>query len=115
MNCKIHPHTSNVFYLNNFYTDYYLTKIMVDDEYIKLMRIKKRFCTESIHRLFTIKISDIPDTILTTNINYALMKYRVYNYNYEIKKREKNAKKQKNVEKLIFSIMVGVSVLIVII
>jgi hypothetical protein len=100
---SISPENKKVFYLNNFDTDYYLTKIEVGENKIKMSRIKSRFYRRKIEtRTYVVDIVD------NSNIKNALICYRRYNFEYEMKRRERIHKNRKKIEKILFvSMFIG--------
>lgn len=113
MSSRVYPENLNVIYLKNFITDYYLTKIEIKDKIIKMSRVKKLFNIERKSRTLTIQKSDIPEFIIMNEVDYALMIYRRYNFNYENQRREKILKNNKKNEKYIIPLVVGMTALII--
>jgi hypothetical protein len=93
----------NIIYLNNFYTDYYLTRIEINNNVIKMSRVKKIYKYE----LSTRKLE-----IRNSNLNEALIRYKLYNFDYEIQRREKIYKQRDKVEKgLMVAFIIGAVVI----
>lgn len=93
----------NIIYLNNFYTDYYLTKIEIKNNVIKMSRVKKIYKYE----LSTRKLE-----IRNSNLKEALIRYKLYNFDYEIQRRQKIYKQRDKVEKgLMVAFIIGAVVI----
>jgi hypothetical protein len=92
---SITPENNRTIYLNNFYTDYYLTKIEMNDSVIKMSRIKK---------VCKYEIQSRKLQVTNVTLDEALRRYRTYNFDYELKRKDIIYKQQKKVEK---GIMVG--------
>lgn len=103
---SISPENNKIFYLNNFDTDYYLTKIEVGENKIKMSRIKSKF-----YRREKQTRTYILDGI---NVKEALIRYREYNIEYELKRREKIHRNRKKIEKVLFVGLIIGSIAIVI-
>jgi hypothetical protein len=100
---SITPENNRTIYLNNFYTDYYLTKIEINNNVIKISRIKKIYKYE----LSTRKLE-----IRNSNLNEALIRYKLYNFDYEIQRRDKIYKQRDKVEKgLMVAFIIGAIVI----
>lgn len=93
----------NIIYLNNFYTDYYLTKIEIKNNVIKMSRVKKIYKYELSTRKLEIRNSNLKD---------ALIRYKLYNFDYEIQRRQKIYKQRDKVEKgLMVAFIIGAVVI----